>query len=254
MPVALVSKTLRDRAMTCVLLDIDGTLFRKPSTEALFILYLLRHGKLRLPQLAAALWFYVRWARRFRRHVARKNKAYLVGLRTQDVASLADRFVREELKRRFRPIVLRRLKAHRERGDTITLLTGAPDFLAEPIARLVGAQAWSATYCARRDGRFTADPPLRHPLGPDKVVCARVLCQKVGVALQDCTAYGDAVHDVVLLQQVRTAIAVYPDKGLLKAARKHRWEVIKTDTSTLATYRAGPRVQRGMSANRVKRP
>lgn len=216
--------------MACVLLDIDGTLFEKPSTEALFIRYLLHRGHVGPRQAMAATGFVLRWLPRYGYHVARKNKAYLNGLDVGVVSQLADQFVAQHLEHRFRETLLQRLRLHREKGDLIALLSGTPAFIAEPIARRVGAQAWWATECAQRGGRFTADPPTRHPLGPTKITGGHALCRALGARLDECVAYADAVHDIPLLTAVGEAVAVHPDRGLARTARLRGWEIIGAPT------------------------
>ncbi len=212
--------------MCAALVDVDGTLCAKPSTEARFLRHLLGSGVVGAVQLAAAGWFLLRYASRYGRFVTQKNKAYLCGLSVQAVADLAQAFVATELAARLRPAVLARIAAHRERGEAIILLTGTPDFLAAPIAGLIGTPYWIAARCAQRNGRYLAAPPVFHPFGIDKLRCAEAWCAANGVRLQECTAYADAHTDLALLQHVGRPVAVYPDGRLARAAERHGWEVL----------------------------
>lgn len=213
--------------MACVLVDVDGTLVAGRSCERRFVAYLLRHGKLGPPQLAAALKFQFHWAPRYGRHCFKKNKAYLAGLPTADIESLAEVFVRDEVKRRLRRTLLLRLESHRAAGDTIALLTGTPDFIARPLARTVGIKAWSATRCAQNGQCFTDDPPLAHPFAEEKLARARELCAGLGSELADCVVYADSGYDLPLLEKVGRPIAVCPDSTLARAARRQGWEILE---------------------------
>lgn len=212
--------------MACVFVDVDGTLIRGPSCEARFAAYLFRRGRLGASQLAQTALFVPRYAPSFGRHVLKKNKAYLAGLRAETVASFAEDFVRQELKPLLRPELLRRIEAHRGAGEVIVLLTGAPDFIARPLAQLVGAALWRATKCSRENGVYSAEPPAEHPFGAAKLSCAKEVCQQAGAELSECAAYADSAYDLPLLERVGRPVAAHPDRVLKRLARRAGWEVL----------------------------
>ena len=212
-----------------VLVDIDGTLFGGMNSEVAFIVYLLRRGRLGPRQLLSAAWFYPRWVLRYRRHVAKKNKAYLNGLKIDDVAAWAERFVAEELLPRIRPAMQQRIDAHRCSGDFVSLLSGTPAFIAAPLARALGADDWNATRCTARDGVYTSAPPAAHPFGREKLQRAAELCAKHRLSLTKAAAYADSRHDLPLLCSVHRPVAVSPDSDLKRAALKNTWEIIDSN-------------------------
>lgn len=212
--------------MTVVLVDVDGTLLRRPSAEFLFAIHLARRQRIGPHQIASAALFVPRWAGRFGPQVFRKNKAYLAGLAVEEVNALAEAFVRDDLAERMRAPLLRRLDAHRATGDRIALVSGTPDFIARPLAARVGAELWSATMLAQSNGAFTAEPPEVHPFGDDKVGASRALCARLDSALEDCTAYGNGIHDLPLLRRVAHPVAVCPDRQLKRIARREGWEIL----------------------------
>lgn len=209
-----------------VLVDLDGTLLDPPSSERRFIRHLTRRGLLGPRQWLAAGAFFLRWTSCFGRAVGRKNKAYLAGLAPARVAPVAEAFVSGELLPRLYPELLERLRRHAAEGDVLVLLTGAPEFVAAPIARRLGARC-CATLCCVRDGRYTAHPPLRHPFGADKLALAQALAQELGIELAGCVAYADSGDDLPLLRAVGRAVAVNPDRRLARAAARHGWEVLR---------------------------
>lgn len=221
--------------MTIVLLDLDGTLLRHPSSEARFVAYLRRQHRLGAAQTAAAVWFMVRWSARFGRHVARANKAYLRGLKVDEINELGKQFVEDVLTLHLRSAVLAQMRLHRAAGHKLALLTGAPEFIAAPLARNLGIHAWRATVCAQHGEHFIARPPLRQPLGPSKVEHARELCVQLGGRLRDCIAYADSIHDLPLLRAVCTPIAVHPDRKLRAAARRAGWTILNDGDGSAST-------------------
>jgi phosphoserine phosphatase len=170
--------------------------------------------------------FFLRHWRDYGRHTLKKNKAYLAGLDRATVAEIGVSFVRIELVQRLRPAVVQRMEQHRRAGDVIALLTGTPDFIAAPLAEWVGAEVWRATRCAQRGGRFITAPPEVHPFADDKVRHALEVCAAAGVKISSSTAYADEVYDLPLLRRVGRPVAVNPDRGLARVARREGWEVL----------------------------
>lgn len=207
-------------------MDVDGTLVDAPSCERRFIGELFKHGILGTRQYAAAAWFAVRWAPRFGRHVLKKNKAYLAGLDVERVSLIAESFARNTIVPKLRPLVLARIAMHRARGDTVALLTGAPDFIARPLAAAIGVAHYSATRCATANDRFAAAPPIVHPYGNDKPILARLLCESLGGRLEDAVAYADSAYDLPLLRAAGRAVVITPDARLRAAASQEGWEVL----------------------------
>ena len=210
--------------MSLVLVDVDGTLVAGPGTERLFLRHLLRRGALGPRQLGAALRFACAEAIRPEGLPLKRNKAWLAGLQVDEVAERARRFVDETLLPRVRPEMRARLDGHRGRGDRVLLLTGTPQFLADPLAAALGLDGGVATLCASDGTRYIARAPSRHPFGKTKLDLARDLCQ--GGDLGEVHAYGDSRHDLALLGAVGHPVAVAPDAVLRRRAQEQGWEIL----------------------------
>lgn len=206
--------------------DIDGTLVAGPSTEKRFFLHLLRSGDIGPRQLLAFLAFTLWRLPAHGWHVFKKNKAYLSGLREQDLQALASAWVQPALEQAwFEPCIVR-LRAHQESGDVIALVSGTPQFVADAIGAALGVTEVVGTRCATRDGRFTAQPPVSHPFAGDKVAVVRELAARYRVNPHDITAYGDSIYDLPLFETAGTPVAVRPDEQLLAVAETEGWEVL----------------------------
>jgi HAD superfamily hydrolase (TIGR01490 family) len=216
--------------MTLAIFDIDGTLVRG-STERRFWRYLLVRRRQGPRQILAYVWFLLRFLPRYGIHVAKKNKAYLVGLTTADVKTLATNFVASEVLPRLRNPAVQRLEQHLRRGDTVALLSGTIEPIAHAIARQLGVGYVCATACAERDGRYLARPPRRHPFGAEKLALAIEIATRLGTDLKHTSAYADSAHDLKLLEAVGSPVAVWPDQRLLSAARANDWDIITPDTA-----------------------
>lgn len=223
--------------MSLVFVDLDGTLLRGPSCERAFMAQLARAGVLGPRQALAAALFALRWAGRFGRHVFKKNKAWLAGLDADDVARRAAAFRFAE---RLRPALCAELARERAAGARLILLTGAPDFLAAPAARAIGAEICCATVCARAGARFAAAPPLRHPFGAAKLALARELAAQLGAPLALCAAYADSIHDAPLLAAVGRPVAVAPDRALRALATASGWRILQDSGGQTNGWRTAP--------------
>ncbi len=216
--------------MGLALFDADGTLFPNPSSESRFIRRLLRKGWIGPRQAWHALAFMARAWPRHGRHTARKNKAYLSGLSVSAVAAEAGAFVEEEIVPLLRPELLERIEAHRREGDVLLLLTGTPEFIAQPLNRHLGMEHVCATRLALNGDRFLPAAPRRHPLGMEKLTLARTLATGLGIPADQWTGYGDSRFDLPLLQRCGRAVAVDPDPTLRHAAEAAGWEILHTSS------------------------
>ncbi len=211
--------------MRLVLVDLDGTLLASGS-EARFIGHLIASRRIGARALLNSLGFALRYAPRFGLHVWKKNKAYLAGLSQDEVERLARTFALDRLCPLIRTPMRERIASHRVAGDHVLLLTGSPEFLARPLAEAVGADGWIATVCTQAGGVFLDAPPHRHPFGGEKLILARQAAHRLGLSLADCLAYADSGDDIVLLAAVGGAVAVAPDRRLLRHARAAGWEIV----------------------------
>ncbi len=160
------------------------------------------------------------------RHTWKKDKAYLAGLPCADVEALVSGWVRRSAPRWWFAPCLERLRRHQAAGDTVVLLSGTPQFLADALARELGNVRAIGTLCAAAAGRFLALPPLRHPFGAGKPELVKALCAELHVPATDVFAYGDSVHDLPLLRLAAHPVAVRPDTALRAEAESAGWEIL----------------------------
>jgi HAD superfamily hydrolase (TIGR01490 family) len=213
--------------MTLAIFDIDGTLV-EGSTERRFWRYLLKRGHQGPRQVVAYLLFWLRYWPVYGSQTAKKNKAYLYKLDTARVRALAERFVAEEILPRLYEPAVQRLKKHLRRGDTVVLLSGTLEPIAEALANTLGVRHVRASMCRQRDGRYLGGPPHVHPFGASKLEIALEFAAEIGADLRQASAYGDSRHDLALLEAVGDPVAVQPDAPLLETARGNRWDIIRT--------------------------
>lgn len=211
--------------MELAIFDLDGTLV-SGSSERRFWRYLWRRGRLGTRQLAAFAGFALRYLPVAGGDVMRTNKAYLAGLETAEVASLASEFVASELIRHLYDPAVTRLERHLDRGDVVLLQTGTLHAIARPLADALGVTHVCATRCCERDGTLLAEPPARHPFAAAKLHYAREFAAGLDLDLAAAAAYCDSYRDLPLLDAVAHPVAVRPDRRLRAVALARRWELL----------------------------
>lgn len=156
----------------------------------------------------------------------KKNKTYLAGLSTSAIAALGEAFALTKLRPALHPVVKQRLDDHLQAGDTVVLLTGTPDFIARPLAAILGIPMTSAAACPYAENHFIAALPTVHPYGEAKRRIADQLCRDHGRSLAESAAYANAFSDLPLLDAVGRPVAVFPDRRLRRVATARGWDII----------------------------
>lgn len=115
---------------------------------------------------------------------------------------------------------------HRDRGDTLLVITATNRFVTEPIVKLYGIDNLLATtpefIAGRYTGKFTGTPCFQE----GKVKQLQDWLATSSETLKDSWFYSDSHNDLPLLKLVANPVAVDPDDKLLQAARQANWPII----------------------------
>jgi phosphoserine phosphatase/nucleoside-diphosphate-sugar epimerase len=121
------------------------------------------------------------------------------------------------------PAGLRRVREHRRLGHRTVLLTGALDFVIEPLRPLFD-DVVSATL-DERDGRRTGELLAGPPTGEARALLLAQYADDHGLSLSDAVAYADSASDLPMLESVGYPVAVNPEPKLATIARRRGWHV-----------------------------
>lgn len=151
------------------------------------------------------------------------------GQRGQCAATLRARtsdFLRNKVIGHLRPDGVRRLEAHRARGDLIVLLTTSTQFLAEPLGNHLGVDGVLATTLEiGQDGFLTGETVGPLCYGPGKIHHALGFAKAYGSGLERAVFYSDSFSDLPMLEAVDEPIVVTPDRKLRKVATIRGWPI-----------------------------
>ena len=141
----------------------------------------------------------------------------------------------QELHHRFmiqkiEPIMLDKaqncINRHKERGDTVLVITASTSFVTAPIVKKYGINQLLATEPEIKAGRYTGGVSGIPCFQSGKVDKLMPWLQKNEETLTGSTFYSDSHNDLPLLELVDNPVAVNADKILTKIAEKKGWEVL----------------------------
>ncbi len=115
---------------------------------------------------------------------------------------------------------------HRERGDTLLVITATNRFVTEPIVNLYGISQLLATTPEFIDGRYTGNVSGIPCFQQGKVTQLEAWLQNSTETLVDSWFYSDSHNDLPLLQRVTYPVAVNPDEKLASFAENVGWPII----------------------------
>jgi len=141
----------------------------------------------------------------------------------------------QELHHRFmiqkiEPILLDKaqncINRHKERGDTVLVITASTSFVTAPIVKKYGINHLLATEPEIKAGRYTGGVSGMPCFQSGKIDKLMPWLQKNEETLNGSTFYSDSHNDLPLLELVDNPVAVNADKILTKIAEKKGWEVL----------------------------
>jgi len=132
---------------------------------------------------------------------------------------------RDEVAARAAPGAPDVVRAHRERGELLVLLTSSSAYASEAAVRQFGLDAYLCTRYEIVDGRFTGKPVRPLCFGPGKVSAAEAFAAHHGIDLAKSSFHTDSCTDLPMLLRVGRPHAVNPDPRLRWNARRRGWPV-----------------------------
>jgi HAD superfamily hydrolase (TIGR01490 family) len=122
------------------------------------------------------------------------------------------------------PAGIRRVREHRALGHRTLLITGALDFVIEPLKPLFD-DVVAATLGVDTAGRLTGELDSAPPTGEARAIVMQDYAAANGLDLEQAVAYADSASDLPMLEAVGHPVAVNPEAKLATIARKRGWHV-----------------------------
>jgi HAD superfamily hydrolase (TIGR01490 family) len=121
------------------------------------------------------------------------------------------------------PAAIRRVRDHRRLGHRTVLITGALQFVVDPLRPL-----FDDLVCAEmsiQDGVYTGELLDVPPTGESRAQAMMDYAEREGLDLRESVAYADSTSDLPMLDVVGFPVAVNPETRLAALARKRGWLV-----------------------------
>ena len=122
------------------------------------------------------------------------------------------------------PAGIRRVREHRALGHRTILITGALDFLVEPLRPLFD-EIVAARITQRADGSLSGELDVSPPTGEARAMILAQYAEAEGLDLAESVSYADSASDLPMLEAVGHPVAVNPEAKLATIARKRGWHV-----------------------------
>jgi HAD superfamily hydrolase (TIGR01490 family) len=115
---------------------------------------------------------------------------------------------------------------HRDRGDTLLVITATNRFVTEPIVKLYGIDNLLATTPEFINGQYTGGFEGVPCFREGKVTLLKEWLKNSTETLENSWFYSDSHNDLPLLKLVDYPVAVDPDEKLAIVAKQANWSMI----------------------------
>ncbi len=209
------------------IIDLDGTLLRRTSSEHSFFRFLLLRGRVGLVRLAAFLGkFAVDALRLGLRGAIGWNATYLRGETPERVQAWAGEYGAAHLREAVPAGLRERIRRFKADGCRIVLLSGSLQVLAEELREKLAVDIVIGRELEVAGGTLTGHRRGIYPYARQKVEALFERVRPEEVDWAGSWAMADRLSDLPVLELVGHPIAVHPTRGLRRHALEHGWEII----------------------------
>lgn len=205
--------------------DMDRTILSENSGTS-WLRFRFRRGELSAAYMLRAAYWQVlyRAAVLDMESLAGRLVADIEGDLESDMLDKCETWLEEELASLVSPAAVAQIRAHKEAGDMVVMITGASQFAAYPIAEIVGIDEVLCSRLEVVDGIFTGKLQTLC-FGKHKVGLAEGFAAQHDLDLDASIFYTDSYNDMPMLNRVGQGVAVNADLRLLRQAKKRGWRV-----------------------------
>ena len=216
--------------------DMDSTLYYQESWWFIFK-YLYRIGYKRFYWTCFFIWaiinlLIVKIKLRNKLNFYRVfQKRFIYGSQGLNV-KIAEKYFKslyeEYIKYKLYPIMLDKIKWHKEQGHLIFIVTGAPMVLARYVGEQIEANYLITRHMEIENNHYTGRTFGKNPFEKVKVELVYECLEKnnLEIDLENSYTYADNYFDIPFLELCGHPSVVSPKSKLKKYAKEHNWEII----------------------------
>jgi HAD superfamily hydrolase (TIGR01490 family) len=152
--------------------------------------------------------------------------APLKGFAPQELKALHQSFMADKIAPIWLPKAGALIRSHRDKGDTLLIITATNRFITEPIADELGVPHLLASEPELVEGRYTGRATGVPCFQGGKVTRLQQWLALNGNPMEDSYFYSDSANDIPLLEAVTHPVAVDPDPRLRAYAQERAMPII----------------------------
>jgi HAD superfamily hydrolase (TIGR01490 family) len=214
-------------AQRLAIIDLDGTLLKRTSSEHSFFRFLLLRGKIGPFRLASFLLTFFRDALKLGlRQAIGWNATYLRGEKPESVEAWARDYGSAHLREAVPTGLQERIRRFKEEGCRIILLSGSLQVLVNELKEELGVDIIIGRELETAGGKLTGHRTGIYPYACQKVEALFERVKPDEVDWRESWALADRMSDLPVLELVGHPVAVHPTSGLRRHALLHGWEII----------------------------
>lgn len=206
--------------------DLDHTLL-KVNVSFAFGRYLFQRGEISFCKMIYCVFQYTRHkylGLSLREMQQKIFQAYFRGLSVSKIKYNAESFLSRDFTSLLYLPALLTLQAAIKAGHQVIILSSAPDFLVEPIAKRFSINWRATSYLKDSHGKFSF---LENVLdGEAKAEIVKGMSATLNIEQQNIFAYSDSYLDLPFLLSAGCPFGVNPDSKLLKVCLKNNWKIL----------------------------
>lgn len=144
---------------------------------------------------------------------------------------LRERFMQERVEAMIEPAAEALINRHRERGETLLIITATNRFVTEPIAERLGIEHLIATEPEVDNGAFTGRVAGTPCFRDGKITRLEQWLLSRSETLDGAHFYSDSRNDLPLLETVPYPVATNPDPALRDVAQHRGWPIMELQST-----------------------
>lgn len=152
---------------------------------------------------------------------------WLKGLKEDDIMKLSREIFEQRIKDTIRPEILETIHEHQSKKGAVVLLSSATTPICLPVSQHLGMDEIICTRLESENGTLTGNTLGKLVYGPEKKVRMLEFCREKNFDPLEAWYYGDSHTDRYVMEAVGFPVAVSPDKGLMKIARRKNWPILQ---------------------------
>jgi HAD superfamily hydrolase (TIGR01490 family) len=152
--------------------------------------------------------------------------SWLKGVQEASIMTLSQEIFDQLIKETIRPEILETIREHRSKNGAIVLLSSATTPICKPVSQFLQMDGMICTRLEAKHGILTGHTYGKLVYGPEKKVRMLAFCKEKNFNPDDAWYYGDSHTDRHVMEAVGHPVAVSPDQGLMRIAKKNKWPIL----------------------------